>query len=62
MVVAEENMVLYERAMLKAIGVDSSILRSEVEANNFELWPTIANFMGREAFGKHSIENPNAYS
>ena len=58
---AKDNRVLRDYALPQASGVTSSIVSPVVEANNFELSPTLISFVEQEQFGGHPSENPNAH-
>ena len=58
---AEDNRVLRDYALPQASGITSSIVSPEVEANNFELSPTLISFVEQEQFAGRPSENPNAY-
>jgi len=56
-----DHRVLRDYAVPQALGITSSIVRPAVEANNFELCPTLIYFVVREQFGVHPSENLNAH-
>jgi len=58
---AEDNRVLRDYVLPQASGITSSIVSPEVEANNFELSPTLISFVEREQFTGHPSENPNTH-
>ena len=55
------NRTLKDFAMSNAQGLDSSITRPTVEANNFELKPTLLSIVQQDQFGGSPTENPNLH-
>ena len=53
--------MLRDYALPQASSITSSIVSPAVEANNFELSPTLISFVERERFTGHPSENPNAH-
>ena len=53
--------MLRDYALPQASSVTSSIVSPAVEANNFELNPTLISFVERGQFAGHPSENPNAH-
>jgi len=58
---AEDHQVLRDYALPQASGNTSSIVSPAVEANNFELCPTLISFVERDQFPAYPSENPNAH-
>jgi len=56
-----DNRVLQDYALSQASSITSSIVNPAVEANNFELSPTLISFVEQEQFGGHPSEKPNAH-
>ena len=53
--------MIHDYAMSNATDITSSIMRSVVEANNFELGWGLVNFMAQDQFGGHSRENTTVH-
>jgi len=49
--VERDNGVLQDYALSQASGITLSIISPVMEANNFELSPTLITFMERDQFG-----------
>jgi len=59
---AESNhRVLRDYVLSQATGLTSSIVNPVVEANNFELWPTLVSFMKKDQFSGRPMENPHIH-
>jgi len=50
--------VLQDYVLLQATGIASSIVNPAVEADNFELWPTLVSFVEKDQFSGRPTENP----
>ena len=57
----QDHRVLRDYALPQASGITSSIVSPAVEANNFELSPSLISFVEREQFSGHPSENPNTH-
>ena len=50
--------VLWDYILLEATNITSSMVNPAVEANNFELRPSLVSFAEKDQFNGRPIENP----
>jgi len=59
--VGQDQRVLRDCTLPQESGITTSIVSPAVEANNFELSPTLVTFVERDQFGGHPSDNPNMH-
>ena len=58
---AHENRAMKEYSMPRLQDIQTSIARPNVEANNFELKPSLIGMVQADQFGGETFENPNSH-